>query len=148
MTPSQNAIDLVKKFEGCKLEAYLDIGGIPTIGYGHTADVHEGDACTEAMAEEWLMNNLQSAADCVLGSLSCALTQNELDALACFTYNVGCANFKNSSMHMFLSRGDYQRASQEFPKWDHVKGVVVNGLLNRRLAEQALFTGSSNEAGA
>jgi|WetSurMetagenome_2_1015567.scaffolds.fasta_scaffold584151_2 lysozyme len=30
------AKDFIKKFEGCKLEAYFDGGGVPTIGYGST----------------------------------------------------------------------------------------------------------------
>ena len=47
-------IELVKKWEGCKLHAYLDGGGVPTIGYGHTDGVKLGDVCTQEQAEKWL----------------------------------------------------------------------------------------------
>ncbi len=33
------AEDLVKEFEGCKLTAYRDIGGVLTVGYGHVGAV-------------------------------------------------------------------------------------------------------------
>lgn len=144
MMPSQRAVDLIKKFEGCKLTAYPDVGGIWTIGYGHTADVKQDDTCTQDQAESWLLQNLQEACDCILGGLDSMLSQNELDAICCFAYNVGCANFHHSTMRLYLSRGQYQLASAEFPKWDHVNGKVVNGLLARRMAEQALFLDSGN----
>ena len=34
MTVSQAGIDLIKQFEGCRLESYQDGAGIWTIGYG------------------------------------------------------------------------------------------------------------------
>ena len=37
MNVSQKGIDLIKKFEGCRLEAYRCPAGVWTIGYGHTA---------------------------------------------------------------------------------------------------------------
>lgn len=105
MTPSQACISLVKKYEGCRLDAYRDIKGILTIGYGRTDGVKEGDACTQEQAEEWLLDGLQRACDCVLDGLDCGLSQGELDALTSLTYNIGCANFKHSTLRLYLSRG-------------------------------------------
>jgi len=48
------ARDLIKKWEGCKLKAYLDGGGVPTIGYGHIKGIQLGDTCTQAQADAWL----------------------------------------------------------------------------------------------
>ena len=39
--------EIIKKFEGCELEAYKCAAGVWTIGYGHTKDVQEGDKWTE-----------------------------------------------------------------------------------------------------
>lgn len=139
MNVSQEGIDLVKQFEGCKLTAYQDVGGIWTIGFGHTGGVQPGDTCTQEQADQWLLSNLQTAANCVLNNLTCALRQNELDALACFTYNVGCKNFINSTMRLYLDRNQITQAAMEFQKWDHVNGQVVVGLFRRRMAEKMLF---------
>ncbi|WP_438839317.1 lysozyme, partial [Helicobacter pylori] len=42
MKTSQRGSDLIKQFEGCKLTAYLDSVGVPTIGFGHTKGVKMG----------------------------------------------------------------------------------------------------------
>ena len=43
MNTSAEGIALIKKFEGCELEAYQCSAGVWTIGYGHTKDVEEGE---------------------------------------------------------------------------------------------------------
>ena len=42
MRTSQNGINLIKSFEGCRLAAYKCAAGVPTIGYGHTAGGKDG----------------------------------------------------------------------------------------------------------
>jgi lysozyme len=39
MKTSEKGIELIKRFEGCKLTAYKCPAGILTIGYGHTYGV-------------------------------------------------------------------------------------------------------------
>lgn len=148
MTPSSKCIGLVKSFENCRLEAYRDIKGILTIAYGHTANVKEGDACTQEQADQWLSEDLQKACDCVLNGLDCALTQNEADALFSLTYNIGCGNFHHSILRLCLSRGQYNKAADQFLVWCHAtmpdgSKPVVQGLLARRQTERALFLGNS-----
>ena len=55
---SQEGIALIKKFEGCKLEAYLCPAQKWTIAYGRIKDVKEGDTCTQEQAEAWLEEEL------------------------------------------------------------------------------------------
>ena len=43
MEASKEGIALIKKFEGCKLEAYKCPAGVWTCGYGSTKGVEEGD---------------------------------------------------------------------------------------------------------
>ena len=52
-TYSHTGLHLTEQFEGCRLTAYPDQGGVPTIGYGHTFGVALGDTCTQEQAEEW-----------------------------------------------------------------------------------------------
>jgi lysozyme len=59
MNISQEGISLIKKFEGCELEAYKCAAGVWTIGYGHTKDVKEGDSILKEDAESMLMHELQ-----------------------------------------------------------------------------------------
>jgi lysozyme len=67
------------------------------------------------------------------------LTQNQLDALVIFTYNVGEDAFAHSTMLQLLNAKQYTNAANQFDRWVYDKGVVSNGLVNRRKAEKALF---------
>ena len=71
------ALNLVKQFEGCRLNAYQDSGGIWTIGYGHTLGVKAGQAITEAQATEFLKQDLQAAANAVGRLIKVALNSNQ-----------------------------------------------------------------------
>ena len=56
MQINKEGIDLIKKFEGCRLKAYKCPAGIWTIGYGNTfyedgMKVKEGDVITQERAE-------------------------------------------------------------------------------------------------
>jgi lysozyme len=140
MKINQKGLDLVKSFEGCKLTAYQDSGGIWTIGYGTTgANVVEGLTIDQTTADKWLMDRLNQTGDEVFGYVHVPLNDNQFSALVSFAYNVGIGNFKHSTLLTLLSGGDYKSASDEFLKWDKIKGVVYPGLLRRRLAEQTLF---------
>ena len=55
---SERAVALVKKYEGCRLNAYRCPAGIPTLGYGHTHNVKMGDKCTQDHADKWLLADL------------------------------------------------------------------------------------------
>ena len=52
MEISKNGIELIKRFEGCRLTSYKCPAGIWTIGYGHTANVKQGDIITKEKATE------------------------------------------------------------------------------------------------
>lgn len=44
-------LDLVRGFEGLRVEAYRCPAGVWTIGYGHTGDVRPGQRITAEQAE-------------------------------------------------------------------------------------------------
>ncbi len=139
MEISDAGVAFIEAHEGCKLEAYLDSVGIPTIGYGHTSGVSEGDTCTQEQADQWLRDDLSEAEDCVNKVVAVPLTQNQFDALCSFTFNLGCGALKGSTLLRLLNQGDTENSAKEFVKWDRAGGKVVAGLLKRRQDEQALF---------
>ena len=58
MKTSQNGINLIKRFEGCKLTAYKCPAGVWTIAYGHTVGVYSGMKITQQQADEFLKQDL------------------------------------------------------------------------------------------
>lgn len=131
---------IVRDHEGLKLTAYLDGGGVWTIGYGHTgSDVREGLTIPLSEAERLLTRDLKVAEGYINEAVQVKLTQNQFDALVSFVYNVGGGAFKTSTMLKMLNAGDYEGAAKQFPRWNKDNGKVVQGLINRRQKEQALF---------
>lgn len=143
MEISQAGIDLIKSFEGLQLQSYRDSVGVWTIGYGTTRingqTVQPGMSITEDEAEQYLRTDVSGTEWYVNNYVSTSLTQPQFDALVSFTYNLGPANLHNSTLLRLLNSGDYSGAANEFPKWDMAGGHVIQGLLNRRLAEQQMF---------
>jgi lysozyme len=141
MNISDKGLDLIKEHEGCRLVAYLDarVPPIWTIGYGSTTDVAPGMRITQVQADERLKNDVQDAEKCVNGCVDSDLTQNEYDALCSFVFNVGCGNFRKSTMLKYLNSGDYDAAGYEFRRWTRAGEAHPPGLVTRRAAEQKLF---------
>ena len=149
MRMSQNGIELLKRFEGLELEAYQDIAGIWTIGYGHTGpDVKPGMRISEREAEELLRRDLRPREQAVDNLTSVPLNQNEFDALVSFVYNVGVEAYRGSTARRRLNKGDREGAAEALTWWNKatVGGVLrpVLGLTRRRAAERALFLTPTN----
>ena len=142
MTPSKNCYDLIKEFEGCKLEAYPDpaTGGEPiTIGVGHTGGIKLGTTITQTQADEYLVSDVAHAANAINQMVSVDMTQGEFDALCSFAFNLGIGNLKSSTLLKKLNAGDKQGAADQFLVWNKAAGHVMAGLTRRREAERALF---------
>lgn len=131
---------LIEGFEKLALIAYLGQEGKPTIGWGHTGpDVHLGMTCTREQADAWFIQDTHTAVAGVLRTVSAPLTQNQFDAMVAFTFNVGTGAESHATIVRLLNTGDMTGAALEFAKWNHVNGVVSNGLTRRRAAEHDLF---------
>lgn len=69
-----------------------------------------------------------------------ALTQNQVDALASFIYNLGSGNFSESTLLRKLNQNPCDPSIRdEFMRWTKAKGVELAGLKNRRAAEANLY---------
>lgn len=139
MRTSDEGLDLIKSFEGCRLEAYQDSVGIWTIGYGHIDGVAEGDTCTSEEADEFLRKDLNRAETCVDKSVAAPLTQGEFDALVSFVFNLGCGALHGSTLLRKLNAGDFDGAGMEFLRWNRAGGHELAGLTRRREAEKERF---------
>jgi lysozyme len=140
---SQAAIDLVKRFEGLRLEAYQDQRGIWTIGYGYTGpEVRQGLVWTETQANLALVSRINAIAGILTGCIVPVIKQTQFDALVSLCYNIGQGAFRGSTLLRLINLRDFPGAGEEFLKWDHVDGKASPGLLRRRQAELALWDGS------
>jgi GH24 family phage-related lysozyme (muramidase) len=142
MRVSQKGIDLIKKFEGIRLTAYICPAGVLTIGYGHTgSDVKSGMRITEEQAEKLLWQDTESAQQTVSSFVNVKLNQNEYDALVSFTFNVGPTAFVNSTLLRLLNHGaDRKVVAGEFGRWVKAgSDEPVPGLVRRREEEKKLF---------
>lgn len=138
----QPAIDLIKRFEGCRLTAYKCPAGIWTIGYGYAQPwVTEGCVISQGWAERLLEEELTELAWAIKENLptDTGRTHNQTYALISFVYNVGIGAFKKSTLRKKIIAGDIQAAADEFLKWDKAGGQVLPGLTKRRQAERELF---------
>ena len=139
MNISQNGIDLIKEFEGCRLEPYLCAANVLTIGYGHTKDVVENMRISEDTAESLLKDDLRVFEDDVTRLVEVPLLQNQFDALVAWTFNLGAGNLKSSTMLKVLNEGKYAEVPEQMRRWNKAAGKVLHGLVRRRTAESLLF---------
>lgn len=139
MRISSKGIDLIKSFEGLRLEAYLDSVNVPTIGYGHTRNVRLGQTITVEQAEAFLMEDIHEFELAIQRLVCIPLSQNQFDALTSFTFNVGIGNLKKSTLLKKLNTGDIAGAANEFNKWVYAGKQKLKGLVKRRSKERLLF---------
>ena len=143
------AIRLVKRWEGCRLEAYQDVAGVWTIGWGTTAiqgvPVKQGDKITRKEADELLYKQVQSHAGRMLLPYDTMweLSQHQYDALASFHYNLGAKVLRDSDLREMLIKGHYEDAVKEMKIYNgcRILGdyVILEGLTKRREKEAKVF---------
>jgi lysozyme len=136
---SKNGLAFIREWEGCKLTAYKDSGGVWTIGVGHTGkDVHKGQTISQFEADELLEMDLQEH-DISLYLDGCPTTQNQFDAMCSLAFNIGLERFRNSTVLKRHKLGNKIGAGNAFLLWHFDGGVPVKGLMRRREAERKLY---------
>ena len=141
---SQKGLNLIKEFEGCKLEAYKCPAGVWTIGYGTTdsdysitkTKIRAGLKISKQKAETWLRQSVNKKYCPKVNKYNNKYhwTQNEFDAMVSFAYNLGSidqltANGKRTKKEIAEKMLLYNKANNQ----------VLEGLVRRRKAEQKLF---------
>lgn len=136
------AKEVIKKFEGCRLEAYQDVGGTWTIGYGHTNRVQKGDVITQEQADSFLVEDIAVHSSRVEKYQHIYnFNENEYNALVSFAYNVG--NIDSLTLNGTRTK---QQILQHMGDFCYSKGRKIEGLVNRRRMEAQLFAMKEDSA--
>lgn len=150
MLLSNGGKKLIKNAEGLRLQAYFCSAGKLTIGYGHkilpeelqlytrikpTITIQEAEALFERDQQKYA-----NALNATMSGAQCKLNQNQFDALVAFIFNVGIGAWNGSTACRDLVAGKLPLIAPELRRWVHDDhGKVIDGLVNRREKEIALF---------
>lgn len=148
---SDGLIKGVKHFEGFYAKPYLCPTGHLTIGYGHVIKPSEKATLTELTepeADRLLRKDLQEAAqDAVRVMPGLASSQQQLDAMTSWVFNLGVTNLQNSTLKKLYVSGHHDQAAAEITRWVYgkVNGKMVQlpGLVRRRAWEKKVFLDGS-----
>ena len=141
------ASHITAQYEGVKLEAYHDIAGYATQGYGHLlshvrkADLSQWPPITMQKAKEWLYEDLETARTAVDEYVTVSLTLNQRAALTDFVFNEGAGAFHRSTLLQRINEGRMEDVPHEFRRWVYAGGHKVEQLAERREAEITLWQG-------
>ena len=139
MTTTEILLEKLMEMEGCRLEAYKDAAGVPTIGYGHTKNVRMGDRITQYWAKEMLREDIEEA-EWQVKELNVARTEGQLDALVSFAFNLGIGRLTRSTLLKTIRKGGSKaQITKEFKRWVFADGKQLPGLVKRREWEAKRF---------
>jgi len=141
------AADLCRHFEGFRSKPYICPAGYPTIGYGTVwkpdgTKVTMDDApISKAQANEWLLSELRTnyAAGVLRASPRLIAQPKILGAMIDFSYNLGVARYRASTLRRKVDNQDWEAAKTQLMRWTRGGGKVLPGLVRRRQAEASLL---------
>lgn len=145
MNLSESGKQLIKKYEGCILQAYLCPAHVWTIGYGNTyhpngTPVKEGDVITKEQANEYFEIIVKKYVTTVNELVKAPINANQHAALTSLCYNIGPANFNKSSVLRLVNLNPSDLTIKDaFMMWNKGGGKVLKGLVSRREAEASLY---------
>lgn len=151
---SEKCIKLVEYYETGNnlnkyLKAYLDSGGVPTIGIGtirypNGQRVKMGDRINVAQAYEYFRWEMNGKTARVNSMTRDDISQNQLDALVSICYNIGTTGLQKSQLLKAINQNPNNISiATHFLSWRFVQGKMTAGLLRRRMSEAYLyFTGN------
>ena len=132
------ALSAVAAYEGLRLNAYPDVGNVPTICYGETKGVAYGDSKTKVECDAMLSARLVEFNEGVNKCVKRDLPDTRRAAFVSLSYNIGISAFCNSTVVKRYNAGDTYGACNAMLMWNKVKGVEWIGLTNRRQKERTL----------
>lgn len=147
MSALDEALALIRRWEGCHLEAYPDpgTGNDPwTIGWGSTGPgIQKGVKWTQKQADDRLASDVRKFLLGVQQALHRPATDKQLAAMTSLAYNVGLSAFRDSTLLRKFNAGEISAAADQFQRWSRAGGRVMKGLQNRRADEAAVFRAGS-----
>jgi lysozyme len=140
---NERGLELIKSFEGLRLDAYRCSAGVLTVGWGSTGPhVKEGMTITLEEAETLLKSDLarfERGVEAMTEGVP--TTDDQFAAMVSLSFNIGLGNFHGSTVLKRHKLGNRLGAANAFLMWNKVKGSVLKGLMRRREAERALYLG-------
>ncbi len=150
MNLSAAGLQLLKESEGFRDRTYLDVAGLPTIGFGHRLvhpECYPG-GITPTQAEVILLWDVREAEQAVERLVKVPLSQGQFDALVDFTFNLGSGRLAGSTLLQNLNAGKYEEAAGQLLRWDHAGAQELASLKARREAEFQLWGDAAQEQAA
>lgn len=157
------AVRLIKSFEGIEdgdpstvnLDPYICPAGYWTIGWGHAVVGPSGllkgvdnkaaahavypNGLTRDEASTLLTDDVRRFSTGVDNLVTVKLGVNQFCALVCFSFNVGLAALKTSTLLSLLNQSQYDAVPAQLRRWNKAGGKVLAGLTRRREAEAQLW---------
>ena len=141
------AAELCRHFEGFRSKPYICPAGYPTIGYGTvwkpdgTRVTMDDAPISKAQAEEWLLSELRTnyAVGVLRASPLLIAHPKILGAMIDFSYNLGVARYRASTLRRKVDNQDWEAAKTQLMRWTRGGGEVLPGLVKRRQAEAGLL---------
>ena len=143
---SDSGLARIRQSEAFRARPYDDGAGNPTIGYGHLIRPGENfsGGITQAQAEALFKQDVERVVNPALDKITIDLTQNQVDALGSFIFNVGTGGFIKNLLS-YVNAGTFEEVTNRMLRFvtgrDAKSGrrQVLRGLLTRRQFEVALF---------
>lgn len=143
MKISLQGIELIKSFEGFRSMSYKCPGGYWTIGYGHVFKEEELCQYEHGIAEKegqyFLEQDICKVEKSLKRLVYISLSQNQVDALGSFTFNVGAGALQRSTLRRIINRQEHAQVPQELLKWVWAAGKKHRGLIKRREIEGEVY---------
>jgi len=125
-------------FEGQRLTAYADLGGVWTLCDGHTTGVKPGDTATPEQCRAYLEQDMGHAYAAVNRCITADLTIAQAAAFTDAAFNLGPQVVCGSTLQRMANAGDIRGACEQLTRWTYAAGQELPGLVRRRQAERDL----------
>lgn len=138
--PPEIAANFIADQEGFSGLAYKCPAGVWTIGFGHTKNVHEGDAVTRSEAFQMLFEDLVDVQEDLAALVKVPVTENQFIALMSFVYNFGISKCRRYTLFKMINAENKAGIKEWWPKYCNPENPrITKGLKARRLRELQLF---------
>jgi lysozyme len=156
---SDAGAEFIRQWEKLRLNAYLDVADVPTIGWGTTryppwhpvrprGRVELGDVCTPEQAWDYFRYDLRTKERAVDDLTTDKVRQEQFDALVSLVYNIGQDAYKDSTIRRMVNANpDNPLIRAQFKRWIWSGGEKREGLLNRRVQEADMYFSGISLAG-
>ena len=137
-------IELIKKYEGCRLIAYKCSAGVWTIGWGSTRNEtggawKAGDCITQQKADALLTRDLIEFKTAIENNDTLTKLSDDCKAaLVCLAFNIGTGALLKSNLVKAIAARNLRDIMKNWD-WYSAGGQVLLGLCRRRTEELSLF---------